>query len=583
MKISGFAVAPDWSLTRTVPLLTMLLIASCSSEEADLTPSEQDVGTSEVVPDPDTASDDSGAAADAVERPIPGWEEYAPPEAPIPRLTSAQLQNAWRDLLGEDVIIPPVNLPDLDDNGLLAVGAAEATVSPRSVEDIERAAPELARQIVEPERRSRLGDCEPADIRDDACAREILTSFGRRAWRRPLLEEELAPLIELAGEAAIQYGDFWLGLRWPLAAVLQSPYLLFRREVGEAGDDGALRYTDWEMASRLSFLLWNTIPDEALLDDAAAGLLTTDEGLRAALTRMRADERARDGLLEYFRQYYGLTSLRYLSKDPMVFPAMSPELGPAALEETEAFLWSIIQDDLDFHDVLLSNRTWVDRRLAALYGVQAPSAEGFGWSELPESTGRRGLLGQASFLLIHSHPTSTSATGRGMFIRERLLCLPVPPPPSNVDTSIPEPDANARTLRERMQVHQEDPTCAGCHSLTDPMGLAFETFDGLGMFRTTENGAPIDTSGELEGVSFADSWELADVLAAREEFAECVVQSFMRFATGTVELREQRAAVLILTAAFEESGYRFNSLVEALVLSPAFRTVGATAAEEASE
>jgi hypothetical protein len=476
-----------------------------------------------------------------------------------------------------------VNLPDLDDNGLLAVGAAEATVSPRSVEDIERAAPELARQIVEPERRSRLGDCEPADIRDDACAREILTSFGRRAWRRPLLEEELAPLIELAGEAAIQYGDFWLGLRWPLAAVLQSPYLLFRREVGEAGDDGALRYTDWEMASRLSFLLWNTIPDEALLDDAAAGLLTTDEGLRAALTRMRADERARDGLLEYFRQYYGLTSLRYLSKDPMVFPAMSPELGPAALEETEAFLWSIIQDDLDFHDVLLSNRTWVDRRLAALYGVQAPSAEGFGWSELPESTGRRGLLGQASFLLIHSHPTSTSATGRGMFIRERLLCLPVPPPPSNVDTSIPEPDANARTLRERMQVHQEDPTCAGCHSLTDPMGLAFETFDGLGMFRTTENGAPIDTSGELEGVSFADSWELADVLAAREEFAECVVQSFMRFATGTVELREQRAAVLILTAAFEESGYRFNSLVEALVLSPAFRTVGATAAEEASE
>jgi hypothetical protein len=583
MKSALFEFALRSGRVGLVPLFVGLLLGACSSEEDDLTPAEPDSGTADVAPEPDVATEDTSVEADVEPRPIPTWDSYTPPAAPIPRLTSIQLRNAWRDLLGEDVVIPRVTMPDLEDDGLIAVGASEATLAPRSVEDIERAAPELARQIVEPERRSRLGDCEPADVRDDACAREILTSFGRRAWRRPLLEEELAPLVELAGEAALNYGDFWLGLRWPLAAVLQSPHLLFRREVGEPGEDGQLRYNDWEMASRLSFLLWNTIPDDTLLDEAAAGLLTTDEGLRTALTRMRADERARNGLLEYFRQYYGLTKLDYLSKDPGVFPAMSPELGPAALEETEAFLWGIIQDDLDFHDVLLSNRTYIDRRLAALYGVQAPAAEGFGWTELPESTGRRGLLGQASFLLIHSHPSSTSATGRGMFIRERLLCLPVPPPPANIDTSIPEPDENARTLRERMQVHQEDPTCAGCHRLTDPMGLAFEAFDGLGMFRTTENGATIDTSGELEGAAFADSWELADVLAAREEFAECVVQSFMRFATGTVELREQRAAVLILTAAFTESGYRFNSLVEALVLSPAFRNVGAPAAEEASE
>jgi hypothetical protein len=513
---------------------------------------------------------DAGSPAPSVT-----WDRYAPGPALAPRLTAAQLRNTWRDLAGEDIQLPPVALPDVAKAGLLAVGASQTTVSSRTAEDLERAALLVARQTVDPARRERWMPCEPSGVDDAACVRQGLERFGGRAWRRSLQARELDALTALAMDAAREFGDVWEGMTWSLAAILQSPHLLFRVERGEPDPDaqGQWRLTSEEMAVRLGYLLWNSTPDDALLEAGRNGELVTEAGLRAQVTRLLESPRAREGILEFFRQLYGLDALLRLTKDPMVFPSMSPLLGPAALEETERFLWSLVEEGADMHLMLLSDETFVDRRLAALYGIPTPSLEGFQRVTLPPWTGRRGFLGQASFLLMESHPTSTSVTLRGQFIRERLLCLPVPAPPADVDTAIPEPSSTARTMRERLAVHLENPTCASCHGLTDPIGLSFENFDGLGQWRETENGVEIDSSGEMDGVQFRDAWELADVIASQPEFASCMVQGWLRYARSAVEVRTQRVAIPLLTDTFAQGGFRFRDLIEATVLSPAFRTL----------
>jgi hypothetical protein len=330
------------------------------------------------------------------------------------------------------------------------------------------------------------------------------------------------------------------------------------------------------MAARLSYLMWNTTPDAELLEAAGRGELTSEDTLRVHYERLLASDRARVGILELFRQAYHLGELESLSKDPTVFPQMHPDLGTAALEETERVLEALIFDEqADFRELLVSNRTFVNRRLAALYGIPAPSAEGWGEVFLPAETGRRGFFGHASFLAVNSHPTSTSATERGLFVREALLCMVVPPPPSGVDTSIPEPSPDAPTLRERIAVHLEDPNCAGCHLLTDPMGLAFENFDGIGVWRALENEVEIDASGDLDGAAFDDAWDLADVVTERREFGRCVAQHLLRYGTASVEGNGQRPGIDVLEQDFVASGYRVLDLLEAFVMSPAFRTAGA--------
>jgi hypothetical protein len=520
---------------------------------------------------------------DATVLPPPTWDRFTPAAAPIPRLTRRQLNNVLRDLLGEDVVIPPVTLNDIQTGGFASVGASAATVSPRTAEDMEAAARLIAAQMVEPSRRERFVPCSPASVADAECARSAIDAFGRRAWRRPLTTEESARLTDLSVNAATVLEDFHEGLSYGFAAVLQSPYLLFRLEVGEAAETGNYAFTSWELASRLSFLLWNTLPDDALFAAAEDGSLMTDEGLAAQFDRMIADGRSREGILEFFRQLYDLWALDSLSKDPTVFLPMSPELGAAARQETEQFIESIIFGGESVQELVLSNRTFVDQRLATLYGIPAPSREGFGEVMLPPDAGRRGLLGQASFLALASHPTSTSPTLRGKFIRERLLCGTIPAPPADVDTSIPEPDATSPTLRQRLAVHLQNPDCAVCHSLTDPIGLAFENYDGVGQWRPTENDAAIDPSGNLDGQTFTDSWELAERIAERDEYTQCIVQNLVRYGTGLIESAAQRPANGILRAGFEEAGYEFLPLLREFVLSPAFRTAAApveTAVEE---
>ena len=531
------------------------------------------------VDDPSPLSSDAAAEDAAVPvRPAP-WAEirFTPSEPTLPRLTASQCANSVRTLFGDSVVPSPPSEPDVEVGGYAAIGAAVSTISPRGVENFERAAYAVARQIVSEPERARFVRCEPAGVDDRPCMEEVVRTQGRRIWRRPLTDDEVDRVTTIGLNSADTLGDFYAGLEFALAALLQSPHFLFRREIGEPHPDDPQqrRYTSYELAARLSFLLWNTTPDDTLLDAAAAGALDTEAGLRAEAERLLADPRARGGLARFFTEWLHLDVLDALHKDPQIYPAATDELGAMARTETLLTLEDLVfERRADFRDLLTQRRTFVNRKLAAMYAVRAPVREGFGPVELPLETGRRGLLGHVSVLASNAHPTSTSATLRGVFIRERLLCAPIPPPPADVDTSIPEPSGRVQTLRDRVAEHLENPSCSGCHLLVDPIGLGLENFDGLGVWRDLDNGGVIDPSGDFDGAPFADAAEFVHLLRDDPRFAACVVRQLFRYGLARSEGPGDGALLVALGARFIGGEHRLLGLVLELIASPAFRQVG---------
>lgn len=508
-----------------------------------------------------------------VDVPEPEAEAFPPL---LRRLTRSQYQQSVSDVFGPELVVPTALEPDARTGGLYSVGAASAVLSPRGVELYEAAAQRIARQVAASGPvRDRLISCVPALPADPTCASQVVSAVGERLWRRPLTSEELGRLVELAGEVGDEAGDFYEGVSYAVAALLQSPNFLYRVEVGEADPEGGLRFSSFEMASRLSFFLWNTTPDAALLADAASGALTTEAGRVAAVDRLLADPRARAGFRNYVDELLALDELDHLVKDPTVFPAMRADLGSSAREETLSSVEALVFDrDDDFRTWLTTRQTFLNPTLAMLYAVPAPVLDGFGAATLPEQGLRRGLLGQASVLAHHAHPVSSSATKRGVFVREVLLCQEIPPPPANVDTSIPEPSADAVTLRDRVATHLTNPQCAGCHQLTDPIGLALENFDGIGIGRTTENGATIDPSGDLDGEPFADARDLASLIASDPGFARCMTETLYAYAAGHRAGDTEEAVVDWLNGRFAADGYSMRSMLRRVALSDAFRKLG---------
>ncbi len=491
------------------------------------------------------------------------------------RLTQTQFQNTITDLVGDEIVVPQLAEPDLEIGGLLSVGASGATMSARGVESLEDIAFAVAEQALANDAvRARLVTCQPSGPGDEECAREFVQTMGRRAWRRPLDDEEVDRLVTLAGNAAERLDDFYGGVEAVLAALLQSPNFIFRVEIG-VEDSGQRRFTDHELATRLSFFLWNTTPDDVLLAAADEGKLSTDEGLLEQAERLLESPRARQGMRNFFTEHLKLYELNRLIKDPTIFEHYNAQLGDDAREETLSLLEHVVFDaQSDWRDVMTTRETFVNPNLAALYKIPSPTTEGFGLVELPADGQRAGLMGHASFLNAHAHPVSSSATLRGMAVRTILLCQEIPPPPVNVDTSIPEPSGEAPTLRERVAEHLENPSCAGCHSLTDPIGLGLENFDGVGRWRDLDNDYPIDPSGDLDGTFFDTPIELGAALRNHPDFGPCMVRTLARYATGRVEAFEERNIMHVLEERFEVHGYRVKPLILELVMSPLFRRPG---------
>lgn len=497
----------------------------------------------------------------------PGPEPaVAAPEAALRRLTVRQYGNTLVDLFGEELVLPTSLEPDTTLEGLASLGAAISATSPLGVERYESAADLVAGQVVSDG--TSIG-CTPSGPSDADCAGIFVRSMGERVFRRPLTDAEHERLTDLVVEVGGASGDFQVGARTALVAMLQSPHFVYRSEHTEGSLDA------FELASRLSYFLWNGPPDDELLEVARSGELL-DPAVRAEqVERLIADARFRRGVRDFFSELYHLERLDGLTKDPTVFRHSSPELWASAKVETLAVLEDLVVDrDADYRELLTSRRTYIDRRLAAVYEVQAPSVDGFAWTELPESSGRRGLLGHASLLGVNAHPTSSSATRRGKFVRGTLLCQFIPPPPADVDTSIPEA-SNAPTLRDRLRVHQEDPVCASCHVPLDSVGLALENFDGIGRFRLRENDAPIDPSGVVDGAAFADAAGLAEVLAVHEDLTSCLTERLYGYAVGHPLVEGEEDVVEWLHAGFEGNGFSVASLMGDIARSDAFATGGA--------
>ena len=495
------------------------------------------------------------------------------------RLTKAQFNNALLDLFGNEIVVPEVAEPDVVSSGLPSVGASESTYSSRGVESLEDAAYSVAAQVMDSEdRRQALVPCTPAQTVDTSCATETLAAIGRLAWRRTLTEEELTRIVALADISGETLDDFYQGLEYGIGALLQSPYFLYRVEIGEEDpvQPGARRFTELELATRLSFFLWNTTPDDELLTAAESGDLATREGLFDQATRLLESPRAREGMRNFFTEQLQLYKLDELSKDPTLFEHFTTLIGPDARDETLHLLdYAVFEAEMDYRDIMSTRETFLTPRLAALYDVPAPTEEDeFRYVEYPKSSTRSGLLGHASFLALHSHAVSSSATLRGKAVRSILLCQKIPVPPVNVDTSIPEASGTTLTLRDRVAEHLEDPSCAGCHELLDPIGLGLENFDGLGRYRILDNGVHIDATGTLDGDAFTDARQLGRAIGRHPGFPKCVVRTLGKYATGRESTDDESQWLRTLTERFEHHDYRVQALLLEIVMSPLFRNAG---------
>ncbi|MCC6913867.1 MAG: DUF1592 domain-containing protein [Rhodospirillaceae bacterium] len=492
-------------------------------------------------------------------------------------LSQDQYLNTLAYVFGPDVrpdaYFPPAQRTD----GLLSLGAAKAGVTPTRMEVYQKAAQTVSALIVDPKRRDFVITCKPADEKksDRACATKVVTEIGRLMSRRPLTADKRDAFVAQAVSAADKLNDFYAGLGVALEAMLVSPNVLFVTERSEADpkNPGQQRLDAYSLATRLSLFLWNAAPDDQLLKAAETGEIQTPKGLAKQVERMLASARLDQGVRAFFDDMYAFDTFNALSKDTAVYPTFTGQALQDAREETlRVVVDHLIRQNGDYRDLFTTRETFISPALAAIYKLPAPPA----WTryEFPEGSQRAGIVTHISFLASHSHPARTSATLRGKALRELLLCQPVPAPPANVDFSAVEnPRPGLRTTRDRVGFHLENPVCAGCHKIMDPMGLALENFDSAGTFRLTEKGALIDASGTLDGKAFKDVIGLGQALHDHPAATSCLVKRAYSYATGSPTTNTDRPLLAYFNTRFSEDGYRVPDLMRTIALSSAFSHV----------
>jgi len=494
-------------------------------------------------------------------------------------MSGQQYSNTIAQIFGADIsdsVAPP--LPPLTrTDGLLASGAAFVGVTADQIQQIQQAAVSVAAKVVDEQHRDYLIPCKPVSVTeaDAACAARFLRETGRLLYRRPLDETRMAELVGVADAAADQTEDFYAGLGLALEAILISAEVVFIIDVSEPDParPGQERLDAYSLASRLSFFLWNAAPDDELLLAAESGELHIREGLQRSVDRMLVSSRLEDGMRAFFDDMMEFDEFGSLAKDPIVYPMVTGATLSDAREQTlRTVIDHVLTRRLDYRDLFTTRRTFMSMNLAAVYGT--PTANGWVPYEFPEGSSRRGLLTQVSFLAAHSHAVRSSPTLRGKALRELFLCQKVPAPPPNVDFSLLEDAGDVATARERLQIHNTTPSCAGCHLIMDPMGLALENFDGAGRYRATENGVALDTSGELDGVIYEDVDGLTRAMRDHPKLPYCLVNRLYAYGTGgPVSLRYDREILAHFLERFARHGYKVPDLLRDIALSRAFSQV----------
>jgi hypothetical protein len=475
--------------------------------------------------------------------PTSGLGTLTPPANPptnpgsvaLRRLNASEYNNTVRDLLGTQ-LTPATGFPSDDLGGEFTTVGSALSLSPNYVREYENAAFALMDDLFAPAaaaRQKTIVTCS-VDTAGDACARTIVTAFARRAFRRPATAAEVDALMTPVAAAKTLGATPTDGLKSALAAVLMSPYFIFKVESDPAGTTGPHRLTAYELATRLSYALWGSMPDDTLLAAADAGQLTTDAQLTAQITRMLADTRSSALLDEFAGAWLDFKSVEAHEADATAFKTFTPAIAHSMRLEARNFIQDFMTSTQPVTAMLTANFTYVDASLAKLYGLSATGAKpGVDGTWRADTTGsqRAGLLTLGSLLTTTSLPTRTSPVKRGDFIFSRLLCGYIPPPPDNVSTNLTV-DASL-TLRATLALHRANPSCAPCHNIMDPLGLGLENYDAVGSYRTMEGAVAVDATGKLsDGTPFNGAKELGAALANDPRFSPCMTQKFMTYSIG---------------------------------------------------
>jgi hypothetical protein len=516
----------------------------------------------------------SGPAPGAPAPSLPGkagvCQEAAPAISPLRRLTREQFGATLVDLLGDQRALG-MSLPDDGSSEDLFDDAATLIVTPdwatRSLEAAEQAAKAAVANL------GALVPCKP-EAGDESCARQFITTFGKRAYRRPLEATEVTALAGVYRAGAAE--GFASGIELVITAMLQSPSFVYRVELGRPGGApaGAVKLTPYEVAARLSYTLWGTMPDKELMDAADAGKLGTAAELGAQARRLLADPRGHAALVAFHQRWLELGNLDDIMKDAKKYPQYTPKLVAALKAGTGALLEELLfKGDGRLESLLTAKAAFVDSSLAPLYGAPAPA--GMGLQRIEPGTGvRSGLLTDVGVLAAHTFADGSAPIHRGKFVRERLLCTTPPSPPANIDIVAPEVPANL-TIRQALAQHRADPSCKTCHELMDPIGFGFSAYDGLGAWRTSEAGKPVDSTGyfalskDLDG-PFDGVGELAQRLSGSGEVRECIVANVVGFVQGP-EVAGDACVMTKLRPAFEAAKHDLRELLIAVVGTDGFQ------------
>lgn len=444
------------------------------------------------------------------------------------------------------------------------------------VRQISLLGPENAGDPVYPETHRRIVIARPGPGKNvRQAATEVLQTFARRAFRRPVGQDEVSKYVNLVVNA-VQQGDTWHeGIQLGVQAILVSPHFLFRVETDARPDDpsDSHQVNDHELASRLSYFLWSSMPDEELMSLADQGRLNDERVLAAQTRRMLSDPKAAALTQNFATQWLNLRNLDELTPDPDQFKSFNEQLKQDMIRESELLFESIVREDRNVLDFLDADYTFVNERLARHYEMTGVKGSGFRKVSL-KGTGRAGIMTHASILTLTSNPTRTSPVKRGKWIMDNLLNDPPPPPPPNVPDLEESVKANPElSLREQLAIHRESPTCASCHKTMDPLGFGFEKFDPVGRIRDQADGKPVDPSGELPtGESFAGALELVQILKKRgEDFCRCLSEKMMTYALGRGLDYYDRCAIDQVYDRMQKNELRFSAMVEGIVLSQPFR------------
>ena len=496
-------------------------------------------------------------------------QHLSPGRAPLRRLSNAEYRNTVTDLLGyvsgiESIVAEAAGEFPSESESLGFRNSADFLSVPQLV---AQGYMDAAEKIAE----TAAADPNLLPCTEGAeCATQFIRDFGKLAYRRTLTEEEVARLQGLYQTAATQY-DFQTGIEWVLFSMLQAPQFLYRVEMG-SGSGAVVRPSPYEMASRLSYLLWQSMPDQTLIAAAEAGELDTPEGVAEYARWMLEDEKA-DRVLEYFDQWLDLDQLQEFNRDPAVYADLSSDLPQLMREETRMFVRDLLsRPSGSFSELLTAPYTFANADLAAHYGLaDAPSGSTFVRVNAP---GRAGIFTQG-MLLAHDKPTRTSIVRRGLKIRTDFLCQVVPAPPNDVEIDLEGLGAGL-SQREKLALHSTEPSCANCHTLMDPLGVAFENFDAVGRPRTTDEiGKPVMTESivtrtkDIDG-PISGATELATKLGASEEVRQCYVRQSFRFFYGRDAQTADACSMARLLVDFSGNAYSLSELLVSLTQTDAF-------------